>query len=50
MSKIDRTIRKMAEILGDPAGTEFETLEYIAMELQISVDEVEDTLTEGATE
>ena len=40
MSSIDKLITKMAEELDDPYGDSYETVEYIASELQISVDEV----------
>jgi hypothetical protein len=41
MNKIDMAVIKMAEQLGDPAGTEsMDTADYIAGEFQISLDEV----------
>jgi DNA-directed RNA polymerase sigma subunit (sigma70/sigma32) len=44
MSKIDKLITKMAEEFDDPHGDSYETVEYIASELQISVDEVREVL------
>jgi hypothetical protein len=44
MTKIDKMIIQMAAELGDPAGFEFDTVDYIASELQISTDEVEAVL------
>ena len=40
MSKSDRQILQLAAELGDPFGQEVDTVEYIAMELQISAEEV----------
>lgn len=48
MTKIDKTIIAMAHELGDPGGFEFDTVDYIASELQISVAEVEAVLDQEA--
>lgn len=44
MKDIVISIMEMAEQIGDPYGFENETVDYIATELQISVDEVQSVL------
>jgi len=41
---IDAAILAIAQLLGDPYGFEMDTVDYIASELQISTDEVQEVL------
>jgi hypothetical protein len=40
MSKFQKQVMKMAEILGDPKGKLDETIDYISLELQVSLSDV----------
>ena len=40
MSKFQKQVIKMAEILGDPEGKLDETIDYISLELQVSLSDV----------
>lgn len=44
---IDFDVMSMAHDMGDDFGLEFETLDLIAIEFQISIDEVREILSEG---
>ncbi len=50
MKNLAITITEMARQLGDPYGFENYTVEYIAMELQISTDDVNEVLNKEVTE
>jgi len=40
MSKFKKDVFKLAEILGDPEGKLDETIDYISLELQVSLSDV----------
>lgn len=41
MSKFKKDVFKLAEILGDPEGKSEETVDFIALELQVSISDVQ---------
>lgn len=40
MSKFKKEVYKLAEILGDPKGKLEETIDFISLELQVSISDV----------
>jgi hypothetical protein len=40
MSKFEKQVRQLAEILDDPKGKLDETIDFISLELQVSISEV----------
>ncbi len=40
MSKFEKQVRQLAEILGDPKGKLEETVDFISLELQVSISDV----------
>jgi hypothetical protein len=41
MSEFQKKVLKLAEILGDPKGKSDETIDFIALELQVSISDVQ---------
>lgn len=40
MSKFEKQVRQLAELVGDPKAKSVETVDFIASELQVSYDDV----------
>lgn len=41
MSKFEKNVFELAAILGDPKGKSIETIDFISMELQVSIKDVQ---------